>query len=838
MEHSGLLVAVLDHDGRFLFASHSLCEACGCPEEGLRGRDWLTTCLPDDATFERARARTWFAGHPRDEELESELPGCGRDSARLVCWRACAVPDAPGAVALLGVDTTGRPANDAQLRRLARFFRALSDMGKATVGLDEPEKLYRAICTIAVESGHAEMAWIGLVKDDLVVPVAWGGGARQYTHGLTIRAPRGSADTSCLGPTAMAISQDRPYICNDLFADERAAPWRARAREFGIRSSAAYPIRRAGRVVGALTLYFRQAGAFDDMLTDLVQQMVSDLCFGLEHIDRDTARVEAMRTVRERELQLSGVVDTALDAIITVNARLEIVLFNRGAARMFGVAADEALGHGLDRFIPLAHRAAHPGYMARYARDGDPSRKMGSARELMAVRASGEAFPIEASISRTGEGDRLLMTVMARDVTQLRAAEKAELARTAAEAANRAKTEFLSRISHELRTPLNAVLGFAQLMRADSTDPLSAHHQEQVELVLQAGQHLRTLIDEMLDVSGIESGRMSIDLRDFELCELLDGALQMSRPHAAQCGVRLEAAYAASCKMLMRSDPARFRQVVLNLLSNAIKYNRRGGWVRVEAIRDPYFIHIIVRDNGLGMSPEQKAQLFQPFNRLGREHSTVEGTGIGLVLVRQLVGLMGGELTLESTAGEGTCVRVTLPATDGRPSAVATLALEAAADDGAPPEGVVLYIEDNPVNAILVEQLLRRWPKVRLIVASDGTTGLEQARALVPDVVLLDMQLPDVEGLSVLKQLKTDPATHALSVVALSANAGADEVRLARGWGGGLLDQADRLRRIPARHEGALAQGAELSLQRQLAGAGWQLPRPQVGHAWMARCTA
>jgi CheY-like chemotaxis protein/anti-sigma regulatory factor (Ser/Thr protein kinase) len=284
----------------------------------------------------------------------------------------------------------------------------------------------------------------------------------------------------------------------------------------------------------------------------------------------------------------------------------------------------------------------------------------------------------------------------------------------------------------------------------------------------------------MLDVSRIESGRMAIDLRDFELCELLDGVMHMSRPHATECGVRLEATYASSCTILMRSDPARLRQVMLNLFSNAIKYNRRGGWVRVEAVRDPYFVHISVRDNGLGMTPDQKAQLFQPFNRLGREYSGVQGTGIGLVLVRQLVALMGGELTLESTAGEGTCVRVTLPATDGRPMADATHQPELAHEEGAPPEGVVLYIEDNPVNAILVEQLLRRWPRVKLTVASDGATGLERARGLAPDVVLLDMQLPDIDGLSVLKELKADPATRNLTIVALSANAGADEVRLAR----------------------------------------------------------
>jgi CheY-like chemotaxis protein/nitrogen-specific signal transduction histidine kinase len=374
------------------------------------------------------------------------------------------------------------------------------------------------------------------------------------------------------------------------------------------------------------------------------------------------------------------------------------------------------------------------------------------------------------------------MTVMARDVTQLRQAEKAQLARTAAEAANRAKTEFLSRISHELRTPLNAMLGFTQLLQAESAGTLNERQREQLELVLQAGAHLRLLVDEMLDISGIESGRLRVEQQDFELCELLDAAMHMSEPHARECAVSLQAGYTGNCRVLLRSDSARLRQVLLNLLSNAIKYNRPGGWVRLELERDPYFVHVVVRDNGLGMSQEQKAQLFQPFNRLGREHSGVEGTGIGLVLVRQLVGLLGGELTLDTQAGQGTVVRVTLPATDGTP--LATPHAKAPPGQAEPPaSGVVLYIEDNPINVILVEQLLARWPGAQLVTAADGAAGLERARALHPDVLLLDIQLPDMSGLEVLRRLKADEATHDITVVALSASAVPQDVAAARAAG-------------------------------------------------------
>jgi signal transduction histidine kinase/CheY-like chemotaxis protein len=407
---------------------------------------------------------------------------------------------------------------------------------------------------------------------------------------------------------------------------------------------------------------------------------------------------------------------------------------------------------------------------------------MGAAKDLAGVRANGERFPIEASISCAGEGDRLLMTVMARDATRLRQAEKAQLARIAAEAASRAKTEFLSRISHEVRTPLNAMLGFTQLVLSESPpDGLSDRQQEQLELVLQAGTHLCQLLEEMLDISRIEAGGMHIAQQEFELLELLRATVRMSEPQAQEHRIAIEHHLDAQDPIHLCTDPARLRQVMLNLLSNAIKYNRPGGWVRLEVERDPHLVHIIVRDNGLGMSEEQRSQLFQPFNRLGREYTSVQGTGIGLVLVHQLVGLMGGEFTVESRPEEGTMVRVTLPARDELPG------VPAGVEDEAPKHkalcGSVLYIEDNPVNMLLVEQFMSRWPQVRLRTAVDGASGLKLARQHVPDVVLLDMQLPDMDGPELLKQLKADPRTRNIVVVALSANVLADDVDAAQAAG-------------------------------------------------------
>ncbi len=673
------------------------------------------------------------------------------------------------------------PDSDASAPRLAAFYRALSEMNQAIVLVSDPMALYQRLCGIAVNVCGAAMAWIGLIADGKVQPMTWAGDAGEYTRGLVIQCPAAEDADSSLGPTALALRTGRPCICNDFHADPRTLRFRARALHFGVKASGAFPIRRAGQVVGTLNLYFRDMGAFDAALVELIEQLVLDLCLALEHIDREAARATAERIAKEHQLQLAAIVQTAMDAIISVDAQFKVVLFNGAAARMFGVTPEEALGRPLDRFLPPGLASLHRGHMAAYAQHGITRRMGAEVRELTAVRANGERFPIEASISRTGSGERLLMTVMARDVTQLRLTEKAQLARAAAEAANQAKTEFLSRVSHELRTPLNAMLGFAQLLRTEAGGALGPRQQEQLDLVLQAGSQLRLLVDEMLDISRIESGRMLVAHRDFELCELLDGVLRMCMPQSIEFGVTLEPGFAEHGRVLMRTDPDRLRQILMNLMSNAIKYNRPGGRVRLDVETDPHFVHLLVRDNGLGMSAAQKEQLFQPFNRLGRESSGVEGTGIGLVLARQLASLLGGEITLDSREGEGTLARLTLPATDGRP-----MATPVPEDSGAAPQpaaGRVLYVEDNPINVILVQQLLSRWPQVQLATASDGATGLRQAHEWQPDAVLLDMQLPDMQGLAVLQRLKSDAATRDIAVVALSASATPTEVEAARAAG-------------------------------------------------------
>jgi PAS domain S-box-containing protein len=498
-----------------------------------------------------------------------------------------------------------------------------------------------------------------------------------------------------------------------------------------------------------------------------------------------TERRQAEQALLAREQQLTGIVETAMDAIITIDAGQRVVMFNRAASEMFGLPAAQALGHHLDEFVPAELLERHRAGLQAFIDSSRERVAIGQDRRLYGVRISGERFPFEAAISRQGEGERMTMTAVIRDLTDRLAAEAAREARIVAEAASRAKTEFLSRMSHELRTPLNAMLGFAQLLSDDPREPLSARQRRHLELTREAGWHLLALIDDVLDVSRIEAGQLDMQLEAVPLKPLIDSALSVAATLAARHGVRLRGPAPAvlAGPMAVLADATRLRQVVLNLLSNGCKYNRPGGWVAVEVHQgeEGETVCIEVADNGVGMNREQMAHLFEPFNRLGREHGVIEGTGIGLHLTRQLVLRMGGTIDAHSDPGEGTRMRVRLPRASadassvGPPGRVGALAAPAMPSSAPPGEGAlagdILYVEDNPVNLLLVEQFLLRWPDVRLHSADTGGTGLARMRDGRFDLVLLDMQLPDMHGTELLQHLAEEQLLKQAPVVALSASA-------------------------------------------------------------------
>ena len=344
-------------------------------------------------------------------------------------------------------------------------------------------------------------------------------------------------------------------------------------------------------------------------------------------------------------------------------------------------------------------------------------------------------------------------------------------AREAAEAANQSKSEFLSRMSHELRTPLNAVLGFGQLLEIE---PLEPQQQESVAQILKGGRHLLNLINEVLDISRIEAGELALSPEAVHVGDLVTEAVDLIRPLADQSDIRLVIDRSGACDCYAFADRQRAKQILLNLLSNAVKYNRTRGTVSVSCVQ-PSATHlsISVTDTGPGIPSERLGQLFTAFDRLGAEHTAVEGTGIGLALSKRLAEAMGGQLGVESTLGSGATFMLDLPRVEGpveRFERLHGVAEPAAGEPSTSPQPIVLYIEDNLSNITLVERVFAP-REVEVMAAMQGTLGVELAREHRPALVLLDLHLPDMGGEEVLQRLRDDPATASIPVVIVSADA-------------------------------------------------------------------
>ncbi|HEV7723102.1 MAG TPA: ATP-binding protein, partial [Iamia sp.] len=386
----------------------------------------------------------------------------------------------------------------------------------------------------------------------------------------------------------------------------------------------------------------------------------------------------------------------------------------------------------------------------------------------------------------------LRRTSYARDLVDQRTAELREslaeqerlqegqrLARRAAEEANQAKDEFLSRMSHELRTPLNAVLGFAQLLELEDLDD---DGRDSVTQILKGGRHLLDLINEVLDISRIETGTFQLSAEPVSVAAVVDDVLQLTAPLAAAQGIQLVGGAPPETATHVLADHQRLIQILLNLVGNAIKYNRPGGTVVVSSeLAESSCVRIKVHDTGPGIRPEHRELLFTPFERLGAENTNVEGTGVGLALSRRLAEAMGGTIDVDSTIGQGSTFWVDLPVVEGPVERFERLNPDARparpeVDAGAP-RAKVLYIEDNQLNLRLVKRILDQHPGIELITAMQGRLGFELAREHQPKLVLLDLHLSDIGGDEVLRQMRDDPRTSAIPVVVLSADATPGQIR-------------------------------------------------------------
>jgi PAS domain S-box-containing protein len=514
-------------------------------------------------------------------------------------------------------------------------------------------------------------------------------------------------------------------------------------------------------------------------LRDDQDAIIGYLLIGTDNTARKQIEAEQEQLgqrLRDQQFYTRSLFEANIDALITTDPHGIITDVNKQMEALTGCTRDELIGAPFKNYFTDPNRAETGIKLVL-------SEKKITNYELTARARDGRETVVSYNATTFYDRDRKLQGVFAaaRDVTERNRLDQVlkeknielESATSVAEKASLAKSEFLSSMSHELRSPLNAILGFAQLMESESPPP-TPDQKQRIAQILKAGWHLLKLIDEILDLAKIESGYVPLSPEPVSLTEVMLECQGMIEPQAQMRDIKLTFPR-FDIPYFVCADRTRVKQVLINLLSNAIKYNVQQGMVKVKfSERTPGRIRVSIQDTGAGLSPEQMAQLFQSFNRLGQEAGGVEGTGIGLVVAKRLIELMGGKIGAKSTVGVGSVFwfelmsvvepRISLKVDD------AVSMVQPHVPHGARPQ-ILLYVEDNPANLTLVEQIIARRSEIHMLTAVTGINGIEIARGSHPDVILMDINLPDISGIEALENLRSDPATALIPVIAISANA-------------------------------------------------------------------
>jgi PAS domain S-box-containing protein len=494
---------------------------------------------------------------------------------------------------------------------------------------------------------------------------------------------------------------------------------------------------------------------------------------------------------RERNL----ILNSAGEGIYGLDIEGKTTFVNPTACKMLGYSEEELLGTGQHLMI---HHSYSDG--THYPKDKCPiyaafkDGKVHHESEEVFWKKDGSSFPVEYISKPIMDSGKVVGAVVTfTDITARKNAEKElqhayneleiriherthELnqAKELAEQHNQAKSEFLSRMSHELRTPMNAILGFAQIMNESRKDPLSDSHKSRLSQILKAGNHLLELINEVLDLARVEAGKITVSLEPINIAELATDVLNVVHPMAKKFNIRLVDEITAQKSIHIFADKTRLKQVLLNLLSNGIKYNRKEGSVTLSLEKQQDgFLNILVTDTGMGIPSKKLEKIFVPFDRLDAEGTEVEGTGIGMTISKRLIELMNGRIHVHSTMGKGSQFSVSLPSCAPKKinKKYEFLPLESSWPETSKQKLTVLYIEDNKTNVLLVQDVLSDFPEVNILTAPHAAMGLDLAYAHQPDLILMDINLPGMDGFEALKRLQNMEETHDTPVIALSANA-------------------------------------------------------------------
>jgi PAS domain S-box-containing protein len=768
------IVLMVDDQGRIAEANDRALEVYGYSEKELLGMPLRELLAPSER-------------NQLDEDWrEVDQRGFGllqtvhqrKDGSTLPVEVSTRVLEANGRRFQQGVirDITERKRAEAEVCRATRALRVLSACNQAVVRTGTEDQLLHEICLAITELGGYPLAWIGFAQDDQqksVRPVMASGRAAAYLDGITVKW---SEEEHGRGPTGTSIRSAATTVCNNTQRNTAFEPWKERADQFGLKSAIGLPLRCNEAIIGALTIYAEEADAFLPEERRLIDELAGDLAFGIEVRRRELGRAAAEAALRQSELEFRTVFESASDSIFIVDLDGRVLEVNGVACRHLGYSREE-----LQRMSTKDFDC--PEDTERFPERSRALMQTPQVFEAVHVRKDGSRVPVEISARVFDfEGAPAILGV-ARDITErkrvqaetaLRAREL-ERARTEAEAANRAKSEFLTHMSHEMRTPLNGVIGMTGLLLDTA---LTAEQRDQTETIRRSADALLSMINSILDLSKIEAGHLQLECSAFNLVECLKEISELMAPQAAAKGLSYRFDRDIPCRCVC-GDAGRVRQIVLNLLGNAIKFTEQGS-VQLRLTVDETVSHtpvfqISVIDTGIGI-PEDKLPLL--FRRFAQVDSSLarrfEGTGLGLAISLELAQLMGGTITVESVWGRGSEFTLKVPL------ALRTqeVAERTQTDDcGGPPpllrqrERRVLLAEDNTVNQKISLRILEKLG-CRVDLAGNGREAVEMAANFPYDLIFMDCRMPEMDGFEACRKIRSRPTTgEGVPIVALTAHA-------------------------------------------------------------------
>lgn len=731
-----VIVLLLDPEGRIRYVNPYFERLTGFDLNGIENRDWFETFLPED---DRTRIRHLFKRIVDDGSLHGNVnPILIRSGERRqIEWHSQTMFDDPGritGVLVIGLDVTDQlRINQDLIRREAELeqFKATLDQTLDSVFMFDADTLRFTYCNQGAVNhlGYSAEELLGLHPYDLKPEFS----ERQF-RALIASLRSGERDRL----TFESIHRHR---------DGREMP------------------------VDILLQYVEpsdEAPRFVSVVRDISKRKHAEQA--LHNLNRELERRILERTAElERQSRRNAyIVDAAMDGFFSADRQGRVIDCNDAYCQMLGYLREELLTLSIPDIEAIETQEEIQTHIATLIAEGQ------DRFDTRHRRKDGTLIDVEVNVMLKHIEDQPQFFAFVSDISERKRSEALLInARKDAERANQAKSEFLSRMSHELRTPLNAILGFGQLLESDPDRPLSQMQADNVQEILRAGDHLLALVNEVLDLSRIESGHISITLEPLPVADIIQSCIKQISVLAERRGIQIRCNLQQDCIVL--ADPIRLKEVLLNLLSNAVKYNREGGRVDVASRRiDDVSIEVAITDTGPGIPAEFMPRLFRPFERLESAYQGIEGTGIGLALVKRLVEAMDGEIGVASRPDEGSKFWFTLRSVDFPAQTLPDLS--AASPEPRPPAEIghshqILYVEDNPSNLKLLQKMLATRPNLELLTAINGTQGLQVAGQRLPELILLDLNLPDMDGFEVLRRLRNDADTRHIPVVAVTANA-------------------------------------------------------------------